>query len=142
MSVRSRLIGQAFVQAAREVQSAQKEYKAKQTIGSDSLLLNRVKSTADYDIMLPMSGATTRKLLVTYTPSENAFGGAVPYRMYVKSWNSAGIRGRYADTLIERQRSVNGVHGWRVTVSDYENVYVKLYFAAIGSGNFTVTVLP
>lgn len=141
MGARSRLIGQRAVEAVKETVRAQSEDKAEQLLGSDSLNLLRVKSNSPYDVTFSLSGYEFRVVEVTYTPDSNYFGGAAVYRLYVNSWTSSGPRIRGTDTIIERQRTVNGVHKWRVTFTDSTTIWAKFYFATLGSGNFAMTVL-
>lgn len=141
MGVRDRLIDQRAVAVVRETMRAQSEDKAEQLLGSDSLNLLRVKSNSAYDVTFSLSGYESRVVGVTYTPDSNSFGGAAVYRLYVNSWTISGPRIRSTDTIIERQRTVNGVHKWRVTFTDSTTIWAKFYFATLGSGNFAMSVL-
>lgn len=115
---------------------------APQTIGSSSVLTNRIFSSNPFDIEVTSVGFNNRVVEVTYTPADMVFGGSPVYKMEYKATSSSFM----GEPIVERLLPENGIHKWRIylsgsNVSPVAWVRLKLYFYTTGDGTLAAVIV-
>ncbi|WP_160665190.1 hypothetical protein [Pseudarthrobacter sp. ATCC 49987] len=139
MSVLDSLPDGSISRLVREVETAQKEIKAPQTIGSSGVLMGITISQAAADITVPAGDG--RAILLQYTPSDLSFGGGLIYRAY----ESVNGSSSYSEIFLQYRLRVglDGIQSWRIPTFNQglpEKTY-KFLFIGIGSGTFTANLI-
>lgn len=140
MSVLDSLPDGSISRLVREVETAQREIKAPQTIGSSGVLMDYTISAASVDVTVPPEDG--RSILLQYTPSDISFGGGLVYRAYNSIDGSPG----YSEvSLSYRMRvDVDGVQSWVIPAFNDFSLDPKTYkflFIGVGSGTFTANLI-
>lgn len=124
----------------REVETAQREIKAPQTIGSSGVLMDYTLSQNTPDITVPPEDG--RSILLQYTPSDVSFGGGLVYRAYHSIDGSPGYT--EISHSYRLRVGVDGVQSWIIPAFNHFSLDPKTFkflFIGIGSGTFTANLI-
>jgi hypothetical protein len=118
-----------------------------QQLGSHSVLTGRLFSASAYDIEVDniTTAALTTPVVVqvTFTPSSTLFNNLSLVHRMMYTWTSSGS----PFPVLERLLPVNNTQQWNIPIWNSSGSTVawtrfKFYFFVVGSGTFTVNVLP
>lgn len=135
MSVLDQLPEGEGVRLIRQIESEQREFKAPQSVGSSAVQILYFANPGPYDITVPANDP--RDVLLSYTPSQLAFGGGLVFYAY-QSINGGPFYG--IEPMHRLRVGSDNIQKWRIQYFNGSNgTALNIRYALMGIGTGTIS---
>ena len=127
------------VRLLHELEQMSREIKSPQTFGSTSVATSLIQSADAYDLEWP--AGDTHQGLITFTPDDMTFGGALVYRVYAVSVGLMFTSEYYVYAL---RVDADNIQRFRIPINNFGSLSpmrMKFYFFTAGTGTFTTNLV-
>lgn len=139
MSVLDQLPDGEGVRLIHQIESDQREIKSRQNVGSSAVQILYFANSATYDITVPANDP--RDVLLSYTPSQLAFGGGLAFYTY-QSINGGAFTS--VEPMHRLRVGSDNIQRWRIQYfngSSSTPLNIRYALMGIGSGAISASLV-